>query len=205
MKKLLVKVCGMREEDNIRAIEALGIDMMGFIFYPKSPRFVEKRPNYLPERCKRVGVFVNDTLEKIERTVDEYGLYYVQLHGNESADFCRQLRKLNIHLIKTFSIEKEKDFERIVDYENLCDYFLFDTKTTSYGGAGKVFDWNLLRCYNGKTPFLLSGGIGTDELPLLKNLNHPLLAGLDLNSKFEISPAVKDEKKVHYFLDTLYS
>jgi phosphoribosylanthranilate isomerase len=198
--RLLVKVCGMREAQNIREVEALGIDWIGFIFYPRSSRFVGERPSYLPTRAKRVGVFVNATLDEVRRRVDEFTLDFVQLHGEESPDFCRSLRSSGIRLIKAFAVASADDLRRTADYEGLCDYFLFDTKSVGYGGAGRSFDWSVLRSYSATTPFFLSGGISADSLPSLRSFSHPQWKGVDLNSCFESAPGKKDVQKLSDFL-----
>lgn len=155
----LIKVCGMTEAENIRNVELQGVDMIGFIFYPKSPRCLCQMPGYLPACAKRVGVFVNESKENILMYTDRFSLDYIQLHGNEAPEYCRSLHNAGLHLIKAFSILLPKDLLSVSAYNGLCDYYLFDTKTPQYGGSGNQFDWNLLHRYNGPTPFLLSGGI----------------------------------------------
>lgn len=204
-----IKVCGMRQSDNIRQIEALGIDMMGFIFWEPSARYVAQKPDYLPA-CARTGVFVNATPEYILSTVRAYGLSYVQLHGQESPEFCHHLRlALNqsglasVQFIKAFSIAVPEDIESVRQYETQCRFLLFDTKTPLPGGSGKQFDWQILQHYSGTLPFLLSGGIGPDDIKRLHEFHHPLCAGIDLNSRFEISPGVKDATLLRNFLTQL--
>lgn len=199
----LIKVCGMREADNIRALEQSEVDMMGFIFYPKSPRCVCELPSYLPQQAKRVGVFVDEDKKEIEMFADRFGLAYIQLHGNESPDYCRSLHAVGLRLIKAFSIAARKDMEGIEAYEPYCDYFLFDTKCEQHGGSGNQFDWSLLNAYKGHTPFLLSGGINQYSAPALKEIGHPCLAGFDLNSRFELAPGVKDIERINRFLKEL--
>lgn len=125
----MIKVCGMTDADNIRDVEVLGVDMIGFIFYPKSPRYLYQIPRYLPTLAKRVGVFVNETKENILMYVDRFGLNYVQLHGDESPEYCRTLHSYGIRIIKAFSIALPKDLLAVSDYEGFCDYFLFDTRS----------------------------------------------------------------------------
>ena len=200
----LVKVCGMRNAENIRDVEALGIDMMGFIFYPKSSRYVSARPAYLPQKCKRVGVFVNATIDDIRQHIADYSLDIVQLHGHESTDSIRSLRSLCgdvISIIKAFNIATKEDLDATTPYEGLVDYFLFDTKGPSVGGNGEKFDWSILEAYNGDTPFLLSGGIGPDDAERILNYHHPKCIGIDLNSRFEIEPGIKDITKLKTFLN----
>ena len=200
----------MREAENIREAEALGIDMMGFIFWPKSNRYVSERPTYLPQKCKRVGVFVDATIEYIRQHIADYSLDIIQLHGHESTDFIRSLRSLcgdSIATIKAFNIATKEDLEKTAPYVGLVDYFLFDTKGPSAGGNGEKFDWSVLEAYNGDTPFLLSGGIGPDDAERVKVFltSHPSpltskCIGIDLNSRFELVPALKDINKLKEFI-----
>ena len=201
----LVKVCGMREAENIREVEALGIDLMGFIFWPKSGRYVSERPAYLPTNCKRVGVFVDEDIETVKRIAEDYALDYIQLHGHESPEYCAQLKGLK--LIKAFNIATTEDFKQTEPYTGIVDYFLFDTKGKSVGGNGEKFDWSVLSAYDGNTPFLLSGGIGPDDAEVLTSHFSPLTSkkcvGIDLNSRFEIAPGLKDINKLKEFLNAL--
>jgi phosphoribosylanthranilate isomerase len=197
----LVKVCGMRDAENIREVEALGIDLMGFIFWPKSSRYVSERPAYLPTNCKRVGVFVDEDIETVRRIVDDYALNYIQLHGHESRAYCAQLKGLK--LIKAISVSGQDDIATYKTYEGLVDYFLFDTKCPSVGGSGQQFDWSVLSAYDGNTPFLLSGGIGPDDAERVKAFHHSKCIGIDLNSRFEIAPGLKDINKLKDFLNAL--
>ena len=209
----IIKVCGMREPDNIRAVEALGIDMMGFIFWPKSSRYVSQRPDYLPKHVKRVGVFVDEDPEQVKRLAADYALDLIQLHGSESPDYIRTLKTpssinpLTSSIIKAFSIATADDLAKTKDYESLVDYFLFDTKGPSVGGNGEKFDWNVLSAYDGSTPFLLSGGIGPDDAEVLTSHLSPLTSkkciGIDLNSRFELSPGLKDITALRKFLNEL--
>ena len=201
-----VKVCGMREAENIREVEALGIDLMGFIFWPKSSRYVSERPVYLPTRCKRVGVFVNEDTETIKKIVEDYALDYIQLHGSESPEQISHLSPLTSHLsiIKAFNIATTEDLEATKPYEGIVDYFLFDTKGKSVGGNGEKFDWSVLEAYHGDTPFLLSGGIGPEDVEDVKcQMSNVKCIGIDLNSKFELSPALKDINKLQEFIKEL--
>ena len=204
----------MRNAENIREVEALGIDMMGFIFYPKSSRYVCERPTFLPQKCKRVGVFVNATIEYIRQHIADYSLDIIQLHGHESTDFIRSLRSLcgdSIAIIKAFNIATKEDLEKTAPYAGLVDYFLFDTKGPSAGGNGEKFDWSILDAYNDDTLFLLSGGIGPDDAERIlrstsgrsqgENYHHPKCIGFDLNSRFEIEPGIKDIIKLKTFLN----
>ena len=197
----------MREAENIREVEALGIDLMGFIFWEKSSRYTSKRPAYLPTKCKRVGVFVDEDIESVKRIADDYALDYIQLHGHESSDYCAQLQGL--HLIKAISVSSRNDIATYKTYEGLVEYFLFDTKCPSVGGSGQQFDWSVLSAYDGSTPFLLSGGIGPDDAERLRALRvldgFPVerCAGIDLNSRFELAPGLKDVIKLQAFIKEL--
>lgn len=203
----MIKVCGMRDAENIREVEALGIDLMGFIFWPKSCRYVVERPAYLPTKCKRVGVFVDEDIEQVKRIADEYALDFIQLHGHENPDYCAQLK--GMHLIKAISVSGRDDIETYKAYEGLVDYFLFDTKCPSVGGSGQQFDWSVLSAYDGDTPFLLSGGIGPHDAPRLRQAfaldGFPVekCVGIDLNSRFELSPGLKDVNKLKEFIKEL--
>ena len=191
----------MREADNIRAVEALGIDMMGFIFWPKSSRYVSQRPDYLPKRVKRVGVFVDEDPEQVKRLADDYALDYIQLHGQESPSYIFQLRGL--HVIKAFNISIAEDLLQTQPYEGLVDFFLFDAKGKSVGGNGEKFNWDVLDAYQGATPFLLSGGIGPDDAERVNAFYHPKCIGIDLNSRFELAPGLKDVAKLKEFMCNL--
>jgi phosphoribosylanthranilate isomerase len=201
MNCALIKVCGMRDAENIREVEALGIDLMGFIFWPKSSRYVSERPSYLPKKCKRVGVFVNEDIEQVKHIAADYALDYIQLHGSESPGYVQQLHDWQV--IKAISVSSRDDIATFKDYEGLVDYFLFDTKCTCMGGSGQQFDWSVLDSYDGNTPFLLSGGIGPDDAERVKAFHHGKCIGIDLNSKFELSPALKDINKLQEFIKEL--
>ncbi len=200
---MIIKVCGMRDAENIRDIEKLGVDWMGFIFYPKSPRFVSEIPAYLPTRAKRVGVFVNESIKNILKTVKLFQLDFVQLHGDESPEFCDEIGDNGLKIIKAFSIENEFPSEKVNTYHGKCDYILFDTRTNLHGGSGKKFNWDILSDYRGETPFLLSGGISPDDIHAVKSFSHPKCIGIDINSKFEIGPALKDAELVKQFIDKI--
>lgn len=202
----MIKVCGMREADNICEVEALGIDMMGFIFWPKSSRYVSQRPDYLPKRVKRVGVFVDEDPELVRRLAGEYGLDYIQLHGHEMPEVISYLRTPALphpRIIKAFNISTEEDLLLTQPYEGLVDYFLFDAKGKSVGGNGEKFNWDVLEAYQGSTPFLLSGGIGPDDAERVNAFYHPKCIGIDLNSRFELTPGLKDIAKLREFITNL--
>lgn len=199
----IIKVCGMTNGENIRQTEELGVDFIGFIFYPRSPRFLFEMPTYLPVRSQRIGVFVNESKDNILMYADRFGLDYIQLHGNESPEFCHNLQAAGMKLIKAFSIATPRDLSSVPAYEGLCQYYLFDTKTPQYGGSGNQFDWTLLNRYTGNTPFLLSGGINQYSATAIRNFHHPRLAGVDINSRFESSPRLKDIGRIQTFIREL--
>ncbi|SHK53584.1 phosphoribosylanthranilate isomerase [Xylanibacter ruminicola] len=203
----IVKVCGMRDVDNIREVEALGIDWMGFIFWPKSSRYVSEVPAYLPKNCKRVGVFVDASIGDVMSQAETFSLDIIQLHGQESPSYIAQLTShlsalTSIKIIKALNIATTADLEATKRYEGVVDYFLFDTKGKMVGGNGEKFDWSVLEAYHGSTPFLLSGGIGPDDAERVRAFNHPKCIGIDLNSKFELSPALKDVNMLRNFLSS---
>lgn len=190
----------MKFSDNIGELGNLKINYMGFIFYEKSPRNIEIKPNIkLSKKIERVGVFVNADINTIIQKTNEFNLDIIQLHGNESPEFCRELNK-TMPIIKAFSIAEASDFERTEHYHDLQGYFLFDTKTPHYGGSGQKFDWNILNAYKGEIPFFLSGGISEDDVQAIKKIKHPKLVAIDLNSKFEIEPGLKNINKLEKFI-----
>lgn len=199
---MIVKVCGMRDSENIRAIEQTKADLMGFIFHPKSPRFVASLPEYMPKKQKRVGVFVNASLEQILAKAQKFSLEYIQLHGDEPPAFCSELKNRGLKVIRALRISNADDIIRAESY-NMSDLMIFDTKTELYGGSGKKFNWQLLENYKGCVPFLLSGGIRSDTFEEIKAFFHPQFAGIDLNSGFEISPALKDVGKLNNFIEKI--
>ena len=199
----IIKVCGMTLSENIHEVEALGVDLMGFIFYEKSPRCSRKVPSYLPQKIGRVGVFVDSTLEEIRAKDQDYGFSHIQLHGKESPELCRQIRALGKKVIKALSIETRKDLAAADCYQDCCDYLLFDTKTPKVGGSGNRFDWSILDGYKGNVRFLLSGGIAPESVDEILSFTHPRLAGYDLNSRFESEPGVKDASRLESFIRQL--
>lgn len=190
----LIKVCGMKEAENLSELEALKPDFIGFIFYPKSPRFVGENFSIqtLKTNAKKVGVFVNESIENILQKVEKHQLDFVQLHSHESPEFCRQLKREGLGVLKSVATDSDTDFDSLKEYESVVDYFLFDTKGLSYGGHGVAFDWSILENYHLKTPFFVAGGISNDNIEQLLHLHHPLFAGIDVNSKYEIAPGEKD-------------
>lgn len=193
----------MREPENIRAVEETGANWMGFIFFPRSARYVTECPAYLPERCRRIGVFVNETTDIILQKAKEFELQAIQLHGKESPGQCRMLKEQGLEIIKVFSIKEAEDLKSTNAYEGICDYFLFDTACAGYGGSGKAFDWSILNNYQEKTPFLLSGGLSPGSVEALLQFHHPAWAGIDLNSGFEIAPALKDATLLNRFIEQI--
>jgi len=204
---MIIKVCGMRNADNIRQVDAIqGVNWMGFIFWPHSSRYVSERPTYLPTHAKRVGVFVNEDIEQVKRIADDYALNLIQLHGHESPAYCRRLRSIcrdSIATIKAFNIATIDDLTQTSAYTGVADYFLFDTKGKSVGGNGEKFDWDILQHYHGQTPFLLTGGIKPTDAEKVRAFHHPQFAGIDLNSGFETSPAMKDPALLSTFIDQI--
>lgn len=192
----------MRDSENIRAIEQTKADLMGFIFHPKSPRFVASLPEYMPKKQKRVGVFVNASLKQILAKAQKFSLEYIQLHGDEPPAFCSELKNRGLKVIRALRIANTDDIIRAESY-NMADLMIFDTKTELYGGSGKKFNWQLLENYKGCVPFLLSGGIRSDTFEEIKAFFHPQFAGIDLNSGFEISPALKDVGKLNNFIEKI--
>jgi phosphoribosylanthranilate isomerase len=193
---MLIKICGLKIPSNISELAALNIDMMGFIFYEKSSRFVgehfDKRLiQSLPKSIRKVGVFVDEDEKIVLQKIEDYGLDVVQLHGNESVVYCEKLKTKNISIIKAFQVDDAFDFSQLAPYQKICDYFLFDTKGKEKGGNGISFNWEVLNKYQIDTPFLLSGGIGVENLEEALSITHPQLVGFDINSKIEVEPALK--------------
>ena len=183
----------MRSHENILALSDLKPDYMGFLFWKPSKRFVSTTTPTLPSNIKKTGVFVDETFDEIKSLIEIHQLQAIQLHGNENPSFCDRLKDLNVEIIKVFSIKKDFDFSTLAPYENVCDYFLFDTKGELPGGNGYAFDWEMLKSYPSSKPFFLSGGIGMDQLADLEDifkLNLPLYA-IDVNSKFESEAGMK--------------
>ncbi len=202
---MIVKVCGMRDADNIRAVESLGVDWMGFIFYGHSSRNVETLPSYLPKDVKRVGVFVDEDPLTVSLRVKQFGLEIVQLHGGEDPRYIGRIRALcpGITVVKALSIASDKDLDKASAYFGMVEFFLFDTKAKLAGGNGVQFDWSILNSYRGTVPFILSGGIGPEDAARINAFNHPMMEGIDLNSRFETAPALKDVESLKSFLSQI--
>jgi len=197
----------MGDTVRMHQLAQLPVTMLGFIFYPGSPRYVVGKIDpieiaKLPLHIARVGVFVNAESEEIHEMAESYFLTAIQLHGNESPELCMELKAEGYTILKAFNITKENDYEAFAPY---CEFFLFDTPSAQHGGTGQKFDWDLLENYKGTTPFLLSGGIGSDDAEALKQITHPQFAGIDINSKFEIEPGVKDVVLIKRFWERVIS
>lgn len=196
----------MRDGENIRAAETLGLQWMGFICWNGSARCVTATPTYLPETCRRVGVFVNPDVEYVRQKADELRLQCLQLHGQETPSQCSSLHRLTgLPVMKAIPVAGAEDIARARIYNNVegVDMLLFDTRSDAVGGSGRSFDWTLLHDYDGDTPFLLSGGIGPQDAARIRQFRHPRLAGIDLNSRFETSPGVKDIDTLRIFINEI--
>ena len=201
-----IKVCGLREPENIKAVAALQPDYMGFICYGHSPRFINALAvdtlATIPSSIHKTGVFVNETADNINLLIDKHGFDTVQLHGDESPEFCGTFKN-KVTVIKAFGVDNDFDFEKLNNYANNVDYFMFDTKTSGYGGSGKTFNWGILNKYTLDVPFFLSGGISLDNLDEIKKISHPQLYAVDLNSRFETEPGVKNIDKLEKAFDII--
>lgn len=201
-----IKVCGLRDKENIEAVAALKPDYMGFISYGPSPRYINNMPAdilvNLPANISKTGVFVNESKENIDELIADYGFTAIQLHGSESPEFANSFRN-KVTVLKAFGLNNDFDFEQLNNYANKVDYFLFDTKTDTHGGSGRTFDWRILDKYKLDIPFFLSGGLSLDNLDEVTHIDHPQFYGVDLNSKFETSPGIKDIEKLKKAFDML--
>lgn len=198
----------MKFPKNIQEIAALQPDFMGFIFYPKSKRFVgdnfsPKSLEKLPSTIEKVAVFVNEDVNRIIVIQKQFSFDFVQLHGNETVAECEILKENNIKIIKAFSVDNYFNFNEVLAYETVCDYFLFDTKTPKYGGSGQPFDWELLENYTLSKPFILSGGLSIHTIGKLKFNKYPMLAGLDFNSRLEDSNTKKITEEVSELIEKI--
>ncbi|MCE7055698.1 phosphoribosylanthranilate isomerase [Algoriphagus sp. AGSA1] len=206
-----IKVCGMRDPENIRALEnVVQPDWMGLIFYAKSPRFVPsiKAVEIADASLPKVGVFVNESIANVLDKIDRFDLSAVQLHGSESPEFVRELKlRTNKKLWKVVSVGDSINWNELKEYVGLVEYFLFDTATKSHGGSGEQFNWQILKSYPFEVPFILSGGIDGDSAEALIRFaeDAPQLKGIDLNSKFEDAPGVKNIERLKSFKDKLLS
>lgn len=189
-----LKVCGMREVVNIKSVLELKPDLMGFIFYPKSKRFVKtlSLDEIDFQSTQKVGVFVNEPLDSLKEKVKTFGLDYVQLHGDESLSYLTEVKYLGVKVIKAFRIKHQLPVDQLLAFEQDADFFLYDTLSHEYGGSGERFEWKILNDSPSSKPFWLSGGLGLNSLKKLKSINHPGLIGIDVNSKFEDYPGMKN-------------
>lgn len=206
-----IKVCGMRDAENIREIDAIeGVDMIGLIFWDGSKRYVAQKPEYLPVNAMRVGVFVDEEIEEVVAKVKEYELGIVQMHGDENLAYVSELRKALVSadvkmpkIVKAIPVSSRSSVLKAMMWDGYVDGILFETPTNGFGGSGVSFDWSLLSSYRARTPFFLTGGIGPQSLEALKEFSHPEWIGVDLNSKFETDPGVKDVEAVRQFVKEL--
>tara|TARA_R110002012_G_scaffold218400_1_gene389706 strand:+ start:1003 stop:1641 length:639 start_codon:yes stop_codon:yes gene_type:complete len=210
---MMIKVCGMRDIENINQLQELDIDFMGIIRYPKSKRFVSDSQKELVSQQTMnkgtVGVYVNESLENILQDFIPLQLDVIQLHGDENPAFAKALLEIDIKIFKAFQITEDFDFDNLKEWEKLAAqyvgklFFLFDTATPNYGGSGKKFNWSILDSYKGEVPFLLSGGISKDDVAIVKDIKHKMFLGVDLNSKFETAPGVKNIEEIKTFIEKL--
>lgn len=215
---LKLKICGMREAENINLVSGLKPDYLGLIFFEGSPRHVSGKILFPDKEIKKTGVFVNASEEEILEKVVEYALSAIQLHGEESPEFCKKLKKLlaetgkKMEIIKVFSIKDDFNFQELEPYEGIVDFYLFDTRGKNRGGNGVAFNWEVLFDYASSTPFFLSGGIGPEEIEAIKAFYNSfqkrqkkeLFYGIDVNSKFETAPGLKDPKALNLFKEQLF-
>lgn len=202
-----LKVCGMREPENILSLAALLPDYIGFIFYGPSKRFAGELDRsvlqQLPRSIKKTGVFVDAGLDEILEKKGLYNLDAIQLHGKETAELCQRLRDNQTEVIKAFGMDENFNFAVLNEYKDVVDYFLFDTKTKLHGGSGQTFDWNLLNAYSLDIPYFLSGGLDADNIEQAVNIKDDRFYALDLNSRFEISPGLKDIRKLSELINRI--
>lgn len=202
---MIVKVCGMADQELMLKLSIMPIDMLGFIFYPKSPRYLVGKIDpesikSLPHNIRKVGVFVNALKEDILDLAKTYHLDTLQLHGSESPELCKELKTEGYSILKAFNLTQKNNYKA---YSPFCDFFLFDTPSEQHGGTGQKFDWSMLENYKEKTPFILSGGIGPYDANEILEIKHPQMKGIDINSKFEIEPGIKDVELINKFLQSL--
>jgi phosphoribosylanthranilate isomerase len=203
-----IKICGLKYWDNLLEITQEKPDYIGLIFYAKSPRFVSFDNTsidwkQIPSEIKKIGVFVNESLENVHQIHKNYQLDYVQLHGDESPEYCKNISIHGIKIIKAFGVDSNFDFKKLNSYTQNCEYFLFDTAHANYGGTGQRFDWSILNNYDLEIPFFLSGGIGMDSILSALNFKHSQLIGIDLNSKLELEPGIKNKTTVKKILQQI--
>lgn len=204
-----IKVCGLKYRDNMLEVISCHPAYMGFIFYNESPRNMQDTLGkddlcLVPADIHKVGVFVNETLERVISITSQFGIDFVQLHGDESAEYCDVLSQTGLEVIKAFQVGSDMDFRVTEAYAKSCRYYLFDTKTKHYGGSGQRFDWSVLSQYHNEIPFFLSGGIDLDNVDEIKNLEKLNIHAIDINSKFEHSPGLKDIEKIRKLTEKIY-
>ena len=196
-----LKICGMKYPENIMDVAGLKPDFMGFIFYPKSVRCVEVSDvkevlEEMDPSIRKIGVFVNQPADEVADIVDELKLDYVQLHGDESIDYVTGMKKLGYRIIKVVQMDRGTDWNVLTDFVPLVDFFLFDTRSPSYGGSGQHFDWSLLSAYDHDIPFFLSGGLKVEDVREIHELGIEQLYAIDVNSRLESAPAMKDIQRI---------
>lgn len=204
-RELRIKVCGMKFTQNREEVENLGVDFLGYIFFPNSKRYVgeNSESGLFASNKLKVGVFVNESVFEILGLAKNLGLDYIQLHGNENPKTCQILKKQGLKIIKVFSVNEAFNFSETNPYEKVSDFFLFDTKTKLPGGSGKKFNWKILEKYTGHTPFFLSGGISPNDIDNIREITHPKFTGVDLNSGFEDEPGLKNIEKLKLFIEEI--
>lgn len=205
--QIKLKVCGMKDTENILQVSSLNPDYMGFIFHQPSPRYVGNDfvvPQGLASSVKRVGVFVNHSMEFVIEAMKANHLHYAQLHGDESIVYCNDLMEKGIRIIKVFRVDEDFDFANTIDFESVADFFLFDTKGKLYGGNARPFDWTLLNRYNQAVPFLLSGGIQPENMKEIKRLSSLNIHSIDVNSGVEERPGFKNISKISEIINQLH-
>jgi phosphoribosylanthranilate isomerase len=206
--ELAIKVCGMKYADNIKKLSDVKPDLMGFIFYPPSKRFIgveflKSDLSDINPQIIKTAVFVNAQVHEIVEFSKMYGMQAVQLHGAESPDFCKTIKNEGFIVLKAFGIDDNFDFEVLKPYLDVVDFFLFDTKTNLHGGSGETFDWSIIDKYNLHKPFFLSGGLSLENLASVKNIKNEFFYGVDLNSKFELEPSLKDIEQLKEAFDLI--
>jgi phosphoribosylanthranilate isomerase len=205
---LKVKVCGMTDPANIKEVAGSGADFIGFIFYPRSPRYVGQDPdpeifNNVPAEILKVGVFVNEDPANVIEAASMTDLDLVQLHGTETPDYCESLKLSGLKIVKAFGICDYTDFDIYGSYLTVCDYFLFDTRSDKYGGSGRKFNWEIIDSYRLDKPFFLSGGIGPADAGKIKGIQNDKLVAVDVNSLFETATGIKDAKALKSFIEEI--
>lgn len=195
----------MKYSDNRQEVEKLPVDFLGFIFYPESRRYAGTmtEPRLFATTKKKVAVFVNESVFEIIGLAKNLGFDFIQLHGMENVKTCNIIKNQGLKIIKAFNLDESFNFSDLEAYKECVDYFLFDTKSGIPGGSGKKFNWEILNRYEGEIPFFLSGGIQPDDAGTIKEINHPYLFGVDLNSGFEDSPGMKNIPKLTSFMNAL--